>query len=187
MQAPKSNFNQLSSNLNPLKDATGVAAIHYSADIDNLIGKLDKLTTLYDSGRMDKDVIKYIPGMAPISYQGQIDYLDTKKTYAASTYSDMQQLEFNLEVINNNYINFSTMVLCLQVAFRKKTNKENSIAATMIPVNNFFTNWIKDVTGKRYGDDIAVLPINTTLDTYRYSESMLKHMPEKAKKKKKRS
>ena len=115
----------------------------------------------------------------PISYQGQIDYVDTKRTYAASTYSDMQQLEFNLEVINNHYINFSTMVLCLPIAFRKKTNKETSIAATMIPVNNFFAHWIKDVTVKRYGDDIAVLPINTTLDTYRYSESMLKYMPEK--------
>ena len=62
----------------------------------------------------------------------------------------------------------------------KKRNKEVAIAATMIPVNNYFAHWIKDVTVKRYGDDIAVLPINTTLDTYRYSESMLKHMPEKA-------
>ena len=92
----------------------------------------------------------------------------------------MQQLEFNLEVINNHYINFSTMVLCLPIKFAKKTNKATAIAATMIPVNNFFADWIKDVTVKRYGDDIAVLPINTTLDTYRYSESMLKHMPEKA-------
>ena len=180
MQAQKSNSNQLGSNLNPLKDATGVAAIDYTADIDNLIGKLDKLSALYESGRMDKDVIKYIPGMAPISYQGQINYVDTKKTYASSTYSDMQQLEFNLEVINNHYINFSTMVLCLPIKFGKKTNKATAIAATMIPVNNFFAHWIKDVTVKRYGDDIAVLPINTTLDTYRYSESMLKHMPEKA-------
>ena len=72
------------------------------------------------------------------------------------------------------------MVLCLPIKFGKKTNKATAIAATMIPVNNFFTHWIKDVTVKRYGDDIAVLPINTTLDTYRYSESMLKHMPEKA-------
>ena len=48
----------------------------------------------------------------------------------------------------------------------------------MIPVNNFFTYWIKDVTVKRYGDDIAVLRINTTLDIYRYSESMLKHLPD---------
>ena len=73
-----------------MKDATGVAAIDYSANIDNLIDKLDKLSMLYDSGRMVKDDMKYIPGMVPISYQGQIDFVDTKRTYAASTYSDMQ-------------------------------------------------------------------------------------------------
>ena len=171
MQATKSNANPLGLNLNLMKDATGVAAIDYSANIDNLIDKSDKLSVLYDSGRMDKDVIKYIPGMAPISYQGQIDFVDTKRTYAASMYSEMQQLEFNLEVVNNHYINFSTMALCLRIAFRKKTNKETAIAATMIPVNNFFAHWIKDVTVKQYGDDIAVLPTNTTLDTYRYSQS----------------
>ena len=48
----------------------------------------------------------------------------------------------------------------------------------MILVNIFFSHWIKEVTVKRYGDDIAVLPINTTLDIYRYSESMLKHLPD---------
>ena len=183
MQAGKSNSNPLGANLNPMKDATGVVAIDYNADIDGLIDKLDKLNTLYDSGRMDKHVMKYIPGMAPISYQGQIDFVDTKRTYAASTYSDMQQLEFNLEVVNNHYINFSIfnfMVLCLPIAFRKKTNKANAIDVTMILVNDFFAHWIKDVTVKHYGDDIAVLPINTTLDTYRYSESMLKHMPKTA-------
>ena len=123
MQAAKSNSNPLGANLNPMKDATGVAAIDYNADIDGLIDKLDKLNTLYDSGRMEKDVMKYIPGMAPISYQGQIDFVDTKRTYAASMYSDTQQLEFNLEVVNNHYINFSTMVLCLPIAFRKKKIK----------------------------------------------------------------
>ena len=71
MQATKSNTNPLGSNLNPMKDAAGVAAIDYSANIDNLIDKLHKLSVLYDSGRMDKDVMKYIPGMVPISYQGQ--------------------------------------------------------------------------------------------------------------------
>ena len=180
MQAAKSNSNLLGANLNPMKDATGVTAIDYNADIDGLIYKLDKLTTLYDSGRMDKDVMRYIPGMVPISYQGQIDFVDTKRTYAASTYPDMQQLEFNLELVNNHYINFSTMVLCLPIAFRKKTNKAAAIDAAMIPANNFFAHWIKDVTVKRYGDNIAVLPINTTLDTYRYSKSMLKHMPKTA-------
>ena len=134
MQAAKSNSNLLGANLNPIKDATGVSALDYSADIDNLIDKIDKITTLYDTGRMDKDVLKQIPGMVPVSYQGQIDFVDTKRTYAASTYSDMQQLEFNLEVVNNHYVNFSNMVLCLPIAFRKKTNKSAAIDATMIPV-----------------------------------------------------
>ena len=70
------------------------------------------------------------------------------------------------------------MVLCLPITFRKRTNKHTPIDDDMIPINNFFANWVNDVTVKRYGDDIAVLPINTTLDIYRYSESMLKHLPD---------
>ena len=48
----------------------------------------------------------------------------------------------------------------------------------MITVNNFSAHWIKDISIKRYGDDIVILSINTTLDIYRYSESMLKHLPD---------
>ena len=116
--------------------------------------------------------------MSKISYQGQIDWIETRCSYAASTYTDMQMLELNIELTPNHYINFSNMVLCLPITFRKRTNKANPIAATMIPVNNFFAHWIKDVTVKRFRDDIAVLPINTTLDIYRYSESMLKYLPD---------
>ena len=113
MQAAKSNSNLLVANLNPIKDATGASAIDFSADIDNLIDKIDKISTLYDTGRMGKDVMKNIPGMAPASYQEQIDFVDTKRTYAASTYSDI------LHCINQ-CLNFSNMVLCLPIAFRKK-------------------------------------------------------------------
>ena len=176
MQAAKSNHVHLGEN--PLKDAQGVESIDFSADIDNLIEKLDKLSVLYDTGKMDADVIKYIPRMSKVSYQGQVDFIDTKRTYAASTYTDMQQLEFNLEVVANHYINFSNMVVCFPIAFRKRTNKAQAINANIIPVNNFFAHWIKDITVKRYGDDIAVLPINTTLKTCRYSKSMLKHLPD---------
>ena len=61
---------------------------------------------------------------------------------------------------------------------RKRTNKAQALDDDMIPVNNFFTHWIKDVNIKRYGDDIAILPINKTLDIYRYSDAMLKHLPD---------
>ena len=89
MQAAKSNRVKLGENLNPLEDATGVDAVDFSADIDNVIGKLDKLKVMYDCGQIDADILRYIPGMNRIMYQGQIDWIDTKKTYAASTYTDM--------------------------------------------------------------------------------------------------
>ena len=176
MQSARSNRVKLGENLNPLEDATGVDAADFSADIDNLLTKLDKLTDLHDSGKFDADLLRYIPGMNKIMYQGQIDWIETKRTYAASTYTDNQILGFVIEITANHYIYFSKMVLCLPVTFRKKTNKQNAIDGDMIPVNNFFAYWIKDVAIKRYGDDIAVLPINTTVDIYRYSESMLKHL-----------
>ena len=177
MQAVQSNRVKLGENLNPLEDATGVDAVDFSADLDNLISKLDKLADLYDSGKVDADLLRYIPGMSKIMYQGQIDWIETRRSYAASTYTDSQVLEFNIELTANHYINFSNMILCLPRSFRKKTNKSNAIDGDMIPVNNFFAYWIKDVTVKGYGDDIAVLPIKTTLDIYRYSEAMLKHLP----------
>ena len=90
----------------------------------------------------------------------------------------MQMFEFVIDITANHHINFATLVLCLPITFRKRTNKAQAIDATMIPVNNFFAHWIKGVTVKRYGDDIVVLLVNTTLDTYRYSESMLKHLPD---------
>ena len=87
-------------------------------------------------------------------------------------------MEFTIELTANHYVNFSNMVLCLPVTFRKRTNKTTPIDDDMILVNNFFAHCVKDVTVKRYGNDIAVLPINTTLDNYSYSESMLKRLPD---------
>ena len=98
-QSARSNRVKLGENLNPLEDANG-------ADIDNLLTKLDKLTDLCDSGKVDADMLRDIPGMSKIMYQGQIDWIETKKTYAASTYSDMQMLEFVIDITANHYINF---------------------------------------------------------------------------------
>ena len=123
MQAAKSNRVQLGENLNPLENATGVDSIDFSGDIDNLITKLDKFSDLYDSGKIDADVLRNIPRMSKISYQGQIDWIEMRRSYAASAYTDMQMLEFNIELTANHYINFSNMVLCLPIAFRKKQIK----------------------------------------------------------------
>ena len=78
MQSARSDRVKLGENLNPLKNATGIEAVDFSADIDNLIGKIDKLKTLYDKGQVDADILRYIPGMSKIMYQSQIDWIETK-------------------------------------------------------------------------------------------------------------
>ena len=178
MQAGVREKVKLGQNLNPVDNATGVESIDYSASVDDLIGKVKKLKALYDKGQIDADVLRYVPGMNKIMYQGQLNYTETRKAHASSTYTDMEQLEFVIELTADKFLNFSTIELCLPLTFRKRTNKAQALDGNMIPVNNFFTHWVKDVNIKRYGDDIAILPINKTLDIYRYSDTILKHLPD---------
>ena len=62
---------------------------------------------------------------------------------------------------------------------KKRSNTAQNIA-DMIIVNNFFAHWLKEVDIKRYRDDIHILPTNNTVDIYRYSEKVLKHLPAKS-------
>ena len=114
--------------------------------------------------------------MSKVMYQRQIDWIQTKKAYAASTYTDNQILAFNIELTKNHYINFSNIVICFPIMIRKYTNKAQAIDGDLITVNDFFAHLIKNITIKRYGDDAAILPINTLMDIYRYSEAMLKRL-----------
>ena len=40
-------------------------------------------------------------------------------------------------------------------------------------------HWLKEVDVKRYGDDIPILPLNNVLEVYIYSDTLLKHVPDK--------
>ena len=71
------------------------------------------------------------------------------------------------------------MLLCFPFTIRKKANVTQAIDADMITVNNFFTHWIWEISIKRYGDDLAILPLNNVTKTDHYSEVMLRDFPEK--------
>ena len=51
---------------------------------------------------------------------------------------------------------------------------------TEITVNNFFAHWLKEIDIKCVGDDISILPTTNTIDIYKYSDAMLKHLLKKA-------
>ena len=75
------------------------------------------------------------------------------------------------------------MLLTVDTArnFQKSMNTANNIDDDLMTVNNFFTHFIKGMDIRRYirihDVDTRILPTNNTVDIYRYSDAMLKHMP----------
>ena len=75
--------------------------------------------------------------------------------------------------------NLKVCIFVFLIKIESSTDNDNDILAGTIPVNNFFAHWLKE-GDKKNGDHIPVLPLTNTVDIYKYSEAMLKHIPEKA-------
>ena len=169
-----------STSLNPLKDAAGVAAVDYSTDFASLDKKIDNFMKLFDQGKGPGELVRYIPGLTKPLFQGQIDGTQEKKAFADDTYKDLKTAEFTIQLSSNYYMNFNNVHIVFPLKIKKKTNVANDILATEITVNNFFAHWIKEIDIKRLGDDVPVLPATNTIEIYKYSDAMLKHVPKKA-------
>ena len=162
--------------LNPLKDAMKAESIDYSTDVNNMINKIENLEKLYETSKMDFNLIRYIPGLTNIAYLGQFYSVQTKRKYASETYVQKNDLEFGTILSSNEYTNFNNMHLCLPIKIKSKVDNNNDITAGTIPVNNFFAHWIKEVDIKRYGGGIPFLPLKT-IEVYRYLNEIFKHLP----------
>ena len=169
-----------SMSLNPLKDAAGVAAVDYSTDFASLDKIIDNFMKLFDQGKGPGELVRYIPGLTKPLFQGQIDGTQEKKAFADDTYKDLKTAEFTIQLSSNHYMNFNNVHIVFPLKIKKKTNVANDILATEITVNNFFAHWIKEIDIKRLGDDVPVLPTTNTIEIYKYSDAMLKHVPKKA-------
>ena len=55
--------------------------------------------------------MRYIPSLAKIFYQGQLDSIKTKKTCSSSTYTNKNILEFNIR----QKISIQTLAVCFFV------------------------------------------------------------------------
>ena len=183
MQKAISDKIQLGETLNPLMDYSGVPSINDEGTLENLIGKVDKVTGFVKTGKADGDLSRYYPNILPITRQSQIAGEVPRKAYASITYSDKKQLEFVIDLTANTYSNYSTMEICIPIKFTKKSNKAQQMDANMITVNNFFGHWFTDIDIRRYPDDMMILPTNNSVDIYQYSNAQMKYLPEKLVKK----
>lgn len=92
---------------------TKVECIDYLADVKNILTETDKPKSLYKTGQMDFNQIRYIPGLINIADQGQIYLLQTKGKYASERYYQKNNLEFEITLSAKKYTNFNNLLICL--------------------------------------------------------------------------
>ena len=95
MQRPIFDDIHLGQTVNPAENTNAVKSVDYVADFRNIIGKVDILQRLVKFDFMESDLIKYLPGITELVYQGMIYNIRMKKVPADSTYKNFQTLEFN--------------------------------------------------------------------------------------------
>ena len=85
-----------------------------------------------------------------------------------------------LTLENNYYTNLKSRHLRFPIRFKKLSNIAHNLDADIYPENNFFAHWIRETDITKYGTNKSLIPMTTPKEIYRYSDSMLKHLPKNA-------
>ena len=85
--------------------------------------------------------------------------VDTKEKSAHPSYKDMEQLNLQILLTENYYVNPNGIHICFPIKIKRKTNNALDIDADLITVNNFFAHWVKEISITRYGSDKELPPI----------------------------
>ena len=85
--------------------------------------------------------------------------VDTKEKSAHPSYKDMEQLNLQILLTENYYVNPNGIHICFPIKIKRKTNNALDIDVDLITVNNFFAHWVKEISITRYGSDKELPPI----------------------------
>ena len=153
--------------LNPYKDARRSTAIDRAAsNYNDAKENVQKIRDLVSTGRYDKDLVKYIPGLLELAFQGMLEDIDAREKTAHPSYTGMEQLDFQILLTENYYVNPNGIHICFPIKIKIGRNKASNIDADLITVNNFFAHWVKEVGITKYGTDknclLRFLPVRST-------------------------
>ena len=178
MQRDISDKNTLGNTLNPTNDIRrSTATDRTTSNYNDAKEKVQKIRELVSMGKYDADLVKYIPGFADLAIPGMLDDIDTKEKVAGPSYKDKEQLDFQIMLSDNYYVNPSNIHICFLIKIKKKSNNATDIDAYLIPVNNFFAHWVKEVSITKYESDKELPSTFTPWEVYQYSDAMLKYLP----------
>ena len=76
--------------------------------------------------------------------QGMLDDIDTREKVAHPSYKDKEQLDFQILLSENYYVNPSNIHHCFPIKIKKSSDKDADIDDDLITVNNFFAHLVKE-------------------------------------------
>ena len=119
MQREITNRNTLADTLNPINDARRFTAIdRTTSNYNDAKEKVQKIRDLINMGKYDADLAKYIHGLLDLEIQGMLDDIETREKVAS--YKDKEQLDFQILLTDNYYINPSNIHICFPIKIKKK-------------------------------------------------------------------
>ena len=139
--------------------------------------EVKKVKVLISTGRYDENIAKYIPKLLEPKFQGMLEDIETWEKIAHSSYTDMEQLDFQILLTDNYHINLNSIHICFPIKIKKKTNQNLDIDSDLITVNNVFEHFVKEIIIAKYGRDKELIPTFLHNEIYQYSDSMLKYLP----------
>ena len=89
--------------------------------------KIRKIRELISTGKYDADIANYIPGILEMKSQGMPEDIDTREKVAYPSYKDMEELDFQILLTDNYYINPNSIHLCFTMKVKKATNEATYI------------------------------------------------------------
>ena len=111
----------LGQTVSPYEDAGRSSAIVRTAsNYNDAKEKIKKMRELISTGKYDKDIARYIPGILELKFQGMLEDIDTREKVAHSSYTNMEELNFQIMLADNYYVNPNSIHICFSIKIKKK-------------------------------------------------------------------
>ena len=122
MQREISNKVFLGNPASPYDDAGRSSAVDRTAsNYNDAKEKVKKIRELINTGRYDEDTAEYIPGLLEVKFQGVLEDIDMREKVAHLSYIEIKQLDFQILLTDNYYINPNSIHIYFPIKIKKKT------------------------------------------------------------------
>ena len=87
-----------------------------------------------------------------------LENINTIEKVTHFSYTAMEELDFQILLTGNYYINPNGIHICFPIKL-KKTNEPLDIDADLTTVNNFFAHFVKEISIIKHGSNKELIPI----------------------------